>query len=148
MKVTAVAVCVAGMALGLGASAHAQEVRTPQGERFQMGIVGGSLPDDPEYFWAHFEPPNASMGDSTTTSGIVSMMVAGGPDAEMVGSWTVDNQTGAVTIDPGFMASTHCETWPEYAVGETIDLSTPSEKNCWVGDNHAPYVHEMIYQGL
>tara|TARA_Y100000052_G_C2932001_1_gene74958 strand:+ start:110 stop:535 length:426 start_codon:yes stop_codon:yes gene_type:complete len=128
------------LVLGLTSPAQAQAVRQPSGEFFQMGRVGGSTDDDPTYFFAQFQ---ASTDGSL--SGIVHMNAAG---EDMLGMWTIDPDTGAVTIDIGFGAETHCESWPVYEPGETISFDPPSEKNCWVGTNHAPYVHSMIYEGL
>jgi len=140
MTLQATAVGLALVMLAGASPAHAQAVNQPNGEFFQMGRVGGSTDEDPTYFFAQFQPaPDGG------TSGIVHMNAAG---EDMAGMWTVDPETGVVTIDIGFSAVTHCEIWPDYEPGETISLDTPSDKNCWVGTNHAPYVHSMIYEGL
>lgn len=147
MNISGILTGLAAGALSLAGSAFAEDIRVPQGEYFQMGRIGGSMDSDPEYFWAHFLAAHES--DDTQSSGVVMMIPAGGgAETEMVGTWTVDKATGAVTIEPGFYETTHCDSWPEYFEGETIDLTAPSEKNCWVGNNHAPYVSEMVYQGL
>jgi hypothetical protein len=140
MRLATIALGWVLLMLGLASPAQAQEARQPNGEFFQMGRVGGSTDDDPTYYFAQFQ---ASTDGSL--SGVVHMNAAG---EDMAGMWTVDPDTGAVSIDIGFSAVTHCESWPVYEPGETISFDPPSEKNCWVGTNHAPYVHSMIYEGL
>lgn len=131
------ALSVAGLALALTGTAGAQSVRTPQdNDYFTLTAPGGAT------FQFLFSGPSGSMNIGPgTSSGSVQM----GATDDFPGFWTVDNETGALTVtivDPLSLVGT-CDQWPDYTVGETI--SAASERACWLPDQYSSYT--LTYHG-
>ncbi|WP_297730654.1 hypothetical protein [uncultured Maricaulis sp.] len=131
------ALSLAGLVLALAGTAQAQDF---------------SMPQDDDYFTAS-GPDGATVqflfgGPSATTSptrGTSTGSVQLGTADDLPGFWTMDNETGEITvtiIDPYSLVGT-CDRWPDYIVGETLPAA--SERTCWLPEQFSQYT--LTYHG-
>ena len=141
MKIFSATLAVTAVGLSLSGTAHAQDVRMPQGEYFTISHDGTPAGD---YDWARLMPADPGFGTSGSSGGMANFSLAG---EEFPGTWSIDHATGAMTVSVTFMSDAHCDAWPDYVVGETIDMTERSDKTCWI-PNQAYLGVEMTYVGL
>ncbi|MFT6542107.1 MAG: hypothetical protein ACJAU5_001187 [Maricaulis maris] len=134
MRIFSATFAVAAVGLSLSGTAHAQDVRMPQGEYFTINGSGGD--------WFRAMPADPGSETSGSSTGMLNHQSGFN---EYVGVWTIDHATGAMTISY-FAGDKHCDAWPDYVVGEIIDMTVPSEKTCWIPGG--TYGTEMTYVGL